>query len=214
MAFWATETGQEIIVLVVDKLFIGAILFLFWHLYKKKTESEQRAQQRRDALEEKIADLKTEKHKTEINERIVFLEQQLERFYWPISLCMKNDDAVWDRVPSLYDGDSLLPTKAGQVVEEQFLIPNHEKAVGIVESNFHLISENEELTQKLVAYIRHVAVFKSLRVSGSDLNPIDVDEPFPEGMAELIEQEIKRKAAKLEELRTERWELSAPPEPG
>lgn len=67
----------------------------------------------------------------------------------------------------------------------------------IIENNFHLISSNEILIQELVKYIRHVAVFKSLRLSEAKLNPIDVGEPFPPNIANLVSNETENKINSL-----------------
>ncbi len=201
--------GEELGLLVIDKVIIAGLAFYLWHLYQKKQDKEKEEIRRRRDLEEQIKQLHRDKFETELSERIALLEQQLERFYWPLFLYMKNDDAVWQRVPSLYDDGSQLPTEAGLSVEKEFLLPNHEKAVKVIEENFHLIGENEPLIQELLKYIRHVAVFKSLRLSGVELNPIDVDEPFPPGLSGLIEVETSKKREELEVLRKQRWKVSA-----
>ena len=199
--------GEELSLLVIDKIIIAGIAFYLWHLYQKNQEKEKEQVKKRKDLEDQIRQLSEDRRETELRERITLLEQQLDRFYWPISLYMKNDDAVWQRVPSLHEDGTQLPTEAGSSVEKEFLLPNHEKAVKVIEENFHLIGENEALIQELLKYIRHVAVFKSLRLSRSDLNPIDVDEPFPTRLVELVETEIKNKREELDDLRTQRWRI-------
>ena len=203
VGFW-----QHFFLLVFDKVIIGGIAFYLWHLYRKSREREGDEKEIRRKLEEQNAELIKEKRETELNERINFLEQQLDRFYWPMSLCMKNDDAVWKKVPLLYHGDRPLPTEAGKIVEQEFLIPNHGKAVCIIEKNFHLIGDNETLIKELVKYIRHVAVFKSLRLAGSEQNPIDVDEPFPAELVRILDNETQRKVSELEVLRKDRWKAN------
>ena len=200
---------ENLYLLLIDKVIIAGIAFFLWHLYSKNQGARREEVEKRKDLEEQIEQIKKQKHETEIREKIDLLELQLERFYWPISLFMKNDDAVWHRVPSLYDDGTQLPTKAGASVEEYFLLPNHDKAVKVIEDNFHLIGSNEDLIQELIKYIRHVAVFKSLRLSGAKENPIDVGEPFPKGLVKLIEIETNRKMEELEVLRDKRWKSIA-----
>ena len=134
------EFIKKLALLVIDKVIIAGIAFYLWHLYTKSQEAKKEEAEKRKELENQLRRIKKEKDKTELNEKIILLEQQLEKFYWPISLCMKNDDAVWQRVPSLYDDGNQLPTESGAVVEKEFLLPNHEKAVKVIEDNFHLIS--------------------------------------------------------------------------
>jgi len=71
-----------------------------------------------------------------------------------------------------------------------------------------LIGDNETLIQEIVKYIRHVAVFKLLGLSEAELNPIDVDEPLPPGLGDLIETETSMEGGELEALRKQRWKIS------
>lgn len=117
------EFLENLALLLIDKVIIAGIAFYVWHLYNKNREVKKDEAQKRKELETKLYNIEKERKQTELNERIFLLEQQLEKFYWPISLCMKNDDAVWRRVPSLYDDGTQLPTEAGSLVEKEFLIP-------------------------------------------------------------------------------------------
>lgn len=196
---------DNIILLIVDKVIIAGIAFYLWHLYSNRKKEIEKEEEKIKLLELRIEEEKKDKKNTELHEKILLLEDQLKFFYWPLSICLKNDSAVWQRVPSLYDDENQLPTDAGEIVERDFLIPNHEKAVSIIEENFHLVGENDKLIKLLVKYIRHVAVFKSLRLSQATVNPIDVNEPFPTKIIELIENETKRKNLEIQTLKQERW---------
>jgi hypothetical protein len=51
------------------------------------------------------------------------------------------------------------------------------------------------------AYIRHVAVYKALRVAGTyNLNPIDVGQPLPHGFIPRIEMRLKQLQAEFDDL--------------
>jgi len=63
-----------------------------------------------------------------IDGQIALLEQRLESFLWPLTLYLGIDSALWRKIPSLTDGVHVLPSKAGQLVETQLLLPNHFRA--------------------------------------------------------------------------------------
>jgi len=192
---------EELFLLLIDKIVIAGIAFYIWHVYSKRKEAERRELDKITLLEKEKKELFEDKIKNEFDMKIQVVETQIDKLYWPLHLCMKKDDAVWQRVPSLYDGETLLPTKMGAYVEEEFILPNHEKAVKVIEDNFHLVADDPILNDVFIKYITHVAVFRSLRLSKSKENPIDVDEPFPENLPELIELGLNEKRKELKNLK-------------
>ena len=66
-----------------------------------------------------------------------------------------------------------------------YLLPNHLDAVKIIETKVHLVQDNE-LIDMLQRYIKHVAVYSALRSSNAAFNPIDIGEPYPEGLPERL----------------------------
>lgn len=196
--------NQELTILVIDKVLIAGIAGLIWYAYSRRQQALDRAQQRADTAEQQARDLQRDSTLRIIDDRIAFLERRLEHFLWPLMLCMRKDDAIWQRVPGLYADGSQLPTEAGALVESTVLLPNHKHAVEIIEQNFHLVATEDSLIGPMVQYIRHVAVFCSLREAGSDLNPIDVNEPFPSGFSELLQDHLDRSRQELADLKQRR----------
>ena len=198
------QLRDELILLLVDKVLLALLAGLVWHFYRRWQQRLERERDRADRLEQEIRDLKSASALKEVDQRIQFLENSLNEFYWPLVLCLRKDDAVWQRVPALYEDGTKLPTKAGIEIESQFLIPNHEKAIVIIESGFRYVAGDETLTESLLHYIRHVTVFKSLRSTGAELNPIDVDEPFPVDLADQLQANMASSRSELILLRKTR----------
>ncbi len=102
-----------------------------------------------------------------------------------------------------------MPTIAGALVESRILIPNHSRAVEIIEQNFHLVATEKSLVESMVKYIRHVAVFRSLREAGLNMNPIDVNEPFPSEFPEKLHEHLELSMRELSDLKKRRAEHAA-----
>ena len=112
--------------------------------------------------------------------RIDLLERQLSRFYWPLYFHLQKDNAVWSRLRDRALGKDDLREQVARQIEKDFILPNHEETVQVIESNIHLTGANEELLRQLLAYIRHVAVYNAMRSSGDYTHdPISLGEPWP-----------------------------------
>ncbi|NMG72895.1 hypothetical protein [Parazoarcus communis] len=200
--------NEELILLVVDKGIIAGIAALVWFAYSQSQKALDRAQSRIDAAEQESRDLKRDSALRSIDARIAFLERRLESFLWPLTLCMRKDDAIWQRVPGLYEDGTQLPTKSGAIVELSVLLPNHNRAVEVIEQNFHLVATESSLVGPMIQYIRHVAVFRSLREAGLKLNPIDVNEPFPTEFPEKLQEHLEQSIQELSDLKQRRAEYA------
>lgn len=198
--------AEELKLLIVDKILIAGIAGFIWYVYSQRQKTLDRAQERADAAEQEARNLKRESTLRIIDDRIAFLERRLEHFLWPLVLCMRKDDAIWQRVPGLYSDGSQLPTEAGVLVESTVLLPNHKRAVEIIEQNFHLVATEDSLIGPMIQYIRHVAVFRSLREAKSNLNPTDVKEPFPSDFSVILQEHLDRSRQELAELKQRRAE--------
>ena len=192
-------------------MILGGLAFLFWRSYTQKREKEREQQQEIRDLKEHQRVLILQKSENEINAHIYKIEEQLKNFFWPIQLALKTDDVIWKKVPTLYNDESQLPTETGKLVEHNILIPNHINAVEIIQNNFHLIGDDSLLVSVLLKYIRHVAVFRALRLSGTELNPIEVKEPFPNELNQIIKKRLKSKQQALKKLKQNLWEMKGRP---
>jgi hypothetical protein len=200
--------NEELILLVVDKGLIAGIAALVWFAFSQRQKIQDRAQLRIDAAEQESRSLKRDSALRSIDARIAFLERRLENLLWPLTLCMRKDDAIWQRIPGLYEDGTQLPTKAGALVELGVLLPNHNRAVEVIEQNFHLVATESSLIGPMIQYIRHVAVFRSLREAGFKLNPIDVNEPFPTEFPERLQGYLEQSMQELSDLKQRRAEYA------
>ncbi|MEG4964993.1 MULTISPECIES: hypothetical protein [unclassified Microcoleus] len=75
---------------------------------------------------------------------------------------------------------NVLPESASEAIEKEFILKNHQEIVEIIESKIHLAensNDSKELINELLKYIKHVAIYKTIR-SIKELqrfNPIDLN---------------------------------------
>lgn len=195
------EFTQKVFITLLDKgvLALVALIFGFW--INKRLEIHRADQQRILALERDKAVLENELNKQKHTLRIQFKEKQLSSFYWPVFLRFQKDSAMWTAIPQLSKGSKVLPDDLAREIELSFLIKNHEEIVSIIEANVYLAQADDKLLDDLVAYIKHVAVYKSLRgAKNYDLNPIDLGDPFPKNLIKRIEERLRLLQAEYDKL--------------
>lgn len=209
--------SDKIIELVIDKVLLGGIVLAagYWlnkrfEIFKNETnekyhqrqliaELENQQKQHISALEDQIAIAR-------YNAELEFIERQISEFYWPIYLRLEKDNVMWKRIKSLSSEKNVLPESASEAIEKEFILKNHQEIVEIIESKIHLAensSNSKELINELLKYIKHVAVYKTIR-SIKELqifNPIDLNEPFPEKIHPLIENNFRELQNRYEHLK-------------
>jgi hypothetical protein len=124
------------------------------------------------------------------NKKIEFIEKQLSDFYIPLYAHLQKDNAVWEKILGKYIKEENLERRVAIEIEKGFILPNHEEAVRIIESRYHLARADKTLTDELFAYVKHVAVYMAIRKSTFDVDPIVLDEPFPKKLFPLIEGKV------------------------
>jgi hypothetical protein len=119
--------------------------------------------------------------------RIDFLERrQLKEFYWPLCVHFQKNDAVWEFLKRAYYSDDALENRVSTELMKVFFLPNHEEISRIIEANVYLAQADEMFMQLIRKFLRHVAIYKAMRSSDLDLDPIAVGEPWPEGLSEAV----------------------------
>jgi hypothetical protein len=172
---------NEIIKILLDKLAIGILLLLAGFLINKSLEKFR-------ATRALMNDLDKQRFATQLQ----LIERQLSEFYWPIYLRLQKDNVVWRRILDKKKENNDPLQKIGVEIEANFILPNHDEIVKIIETKIHLARLDEELLQPLLAYIKHVAVYKAARAAGhSDLFPIHFQEPWPAIFFPTIEKRTK-----------------------
>jgi hypothetical protein len=209
--------SDKIIELVIDKFLLGGIVLAagYWlnkrfEIFKNETnekyhqrqliaELENQQKQHISALEDQIAIAR-------YNAELEFIERQISEFYWPIYLRLEKNNVMWKRIKSLSSEKNVLPESASEAIEKEFILKNHQEIVEIIESKIHLAENSpnsKELINELLKYIKHVAVYRTIR-SIKELeifNPIDLNEPFPEKIHPLIENNFRELQNRYEHLK-------------
>jgi hypothetical protein len=184
---------EQLIITIIDKAAIGLLLFLAGVLANRLLEK----------LKSRYA-LENELKKQRASTRLQFMSQQLSQFYWPLYLRLQKDNVVWERILDKKQGHDELRRRVGEQIEAGYILPNHDEIVRLVESHIHLARGDDELLTALVRYMRHVAVYKALRASGShDLDPIHLQEPWPAELFPLVEHRTKEIQKEFDDLVSE-----------
>ena len=124
-----------------------------------------------------------------LSKKVELLEKQLSEFYWPVYLRLQKDNAVWVKLLDRSREDDSLAKKIGKTVEELVILPNHQEIVTIIESKAHLAQPDAKMSELLRQYLRHIAVYQSIRAAGCyDRDPVAFGEPWPVELFPLIEQ--------------------------
>src|SRR5262245_53220261 len=127
----------------------------------------------------------------------------LEQFFQPISNRLKKDTAIWEGIKRDKDSRESLEYKMAFELEMKQIIPNHKEIVSIIEKWRHLVDEDEELSDVLDQYLRHISAFIAIRDAGEDWKyPELLGHPWPDKLIPVIE-------ARMENLRKERKQLES-----
>lgn len=134
--------------------------------------------------------------------RATQLERRLSQFYWPIYLRLQRDNLIWREILPRFDRraneDKL---KLAHQIDEGVLLQNHLEILKIIEENIHLADLDSELESSLMAYVRHVDVFRSLRALGiNKKDPIAFGEPYPKEFFNALEARLQRYQAEYDAL--------------
>ncbi len=132
-------------------------------------------------------------HETEVwRIRVAELEKRLSQFLWPIYLRLQRDNVVWRRILDREHKDDADRSKLAYQIESDVLLPNHTEILTIIERNMHLAGRDQELEKELLAYVRHVDVYRALRKAGiTNKDPIAFEEPWPKGLFFAIESRLE-----------------------
>jgi hypothetical protein len=196
-----TSFHQQLLLTLLDKGALALIALLLGYWISRRLEDYRNAQKKMSDLERDKVVLQNEIEKNKRTREIEFREKQLSSFYWPVYFRFVKDSALWRIIPQLSDTATRIPDRIGREIELNYLIKNQEEIVSLIESNIYLAGADEELAEGFAAYIRHVAVYRALRATNTyDLNPIDVGEPFPDGIIPAIEGRLKKLQSDYERL--------------
>lgn len=139
-----------------------------------------------------------------ISRRLEKIEEKLNKFYKPIVSRLKKDDNLWRLSSKLSSSSEALPLDASENFEEKYILPNHREVVQILNDFSYLKLDDPVLEEEIGKYIRHVAVFETIRSTESmkHLNPIDLNLPYPKYFKALLEDHIENLETQLGNLKS------------
>lgn len=125
--------------------------------------------------------------------RVTELEKRLSQFYWPVYIRLQRDNVVWQKI---LDRENQSDTERQQLafqIEQGVLLPNHAEIVKIIESNIHLAALDKEFEAQVLAYLRHIDVYRSIRTVGiQDKDPVYFGEPYPKEFFHTLEKRLMK----------------------
>lgn len=125
-------------------------------------------------------------------ERLQTANLLLTEFFRPVQMRLQRDSVNWRRILDLAEPEGSLRRRIAESVERDYLLPNHDEIVAIVERWRYLLVADEALTEVLNAYIHHVVIYKAIRASGDKTQfPEDVGAPWPKPFAPLIDERTR-----------------------
>jgi hypothetical protein len=167
----------NLIEIIVEKGLLALIIAIAGYWISKYLEiSKQKI-----TLQNKIRETNRDKIYT-------IVEKQLSNFYYPIYFRLQKDNALWKLSSQLYGERSTMPQETNDIIEREYILKNHNEVLSIIENNIHFIEMDSQFQESINAYIKHVAVYDTIRKvhSTNKLNPIDFDAPYPKSFIEMI----------------------------
>ena len=100
----------------------------------------------------------------------------------------------WRLSPQLNQDNQALPKEANEIIENEYILKNHQEIVEIIENKAHLIEINDELQEQINLYLKHIAVYDTIRKVDvlKKFNPIDFEAPFPKKFYLTVEDRIRK----------------------
>jgi hypothetical protein len=178
MIYDATMT-KDLIKIIADKLAIGLLVLFSGYMLNRGIEKYKAAQA-----------LKSEISKQRFSASLQRIERQLSEFYWPMYLRLQKDNTVWRRLLDKGQEEDDPLRRIGSRIEIDFILPNHNELVKIIETKIHLAEPSAALQAALLSYIDHVAVYNAAIAAGcTDLHGSQREllTPWPRELFPLIE---------------------------
>jgi hypothetical protein len=106
-------------------------------------------------------------------------------------LRLQKDNTVWRRLLDKGKEEDNPLRRIGSRIEIDFILPNHNELVKIIETKIHLAEPDAALQAALLSYIDHVAVYNAAIAAGfTDLHGSQREllTPWPRDLFPLIEE--------------------------
>ena len=132
--------------------------------------------------------------------RVMFLERQLEEFFWPLYIRLQHDNVVWQKILDRQSDDQELAAVAHEI-ETKTIITNHAAIVELIRAKIHLAAGDENLETELLSYLRHVSLYQAIR--GANIwnrDPLQFGEPYPANLFKVVELRTRELQVEYEKL--------------
>src|SRR5262249_1797107 len=125
----------------------------------------------------------------------------LAEFFRPLQVRLQRDNLSWTRILGVRGAEGSGERRLAESIERDYILPNHDEMVSIIERGRHLVAADQELGPLLDAYLRHVVIYKALRAAGDRSGfPLEAGSPWPEQFGPLIERRVAALETEQEEL--------------
>jgi serine/threonine protein kinase len=125
-------------------------------------------------------------------ERLKTIETLLSEFFRPTHLRLQRDNINWRRILDVGHDEGSIQRRVAERIERDYILPNHDEIIAIIERGRHLIEPDVELLRVVDDYIRHVVVYKALRSSGDKTTfPLQIGAPWPQMFFPFVEARIQ-----------------------
>ena len=186
--------NDELIVIIVEKGLLALIIAITGYWISKYLEINKQ----RIILQNKIKETNRDKIYS-------IVEKQLSNFYYPVYFRLQKDNALWKLSPQLAGKEVALPQETNDIIERDYILKNHNEILSIIENNIHLIEIDSQLQESINDYLKHIAVYDTIRKVPltNKLNPIDFGAPYPKSFIEIIKERMAILQKKNNELLSE-----------
>lgn len=124
-------------------------------------------------------------------DRIEENRRLLSEFFRPLQVRLLRDKINWRRILDLEEPEGSIRRRVAEQVEQDYILPNHQETVALIERYRHLVESDAELIKTLDAFVHHVVVYRAIRSSGDKVTlPIDLGAPWPQLLLPLVELRI------------------------
>lgn len=194
--------NEEIIKILIEKGLLAIVAAFLGYWINRSFEKFKNNEAALLELKKQNLSLQNTLIQDKRDRKLKHIETQLKEFFYPIYYRLQKDDALWRLSPQLSNKEGALPVEANDLIEKKYILKNHQEIVSIIESKSSLIEEDSEFQEQIREYIKHVAIYETIRSVDSlkHLNPIHFQSHYPKQFKVLVENKIKVLKTEYEQL--------------
>ena len=179
--------NQELALLLIDKLVIGALILLAGFLLNRILKRGELKQALENELQKLRQSFSNDLGKLGKSKTLEYAERQLSEFYWPLYV-------RWFTLNSLRKmrkKQGVAENRVKGIANQEVAIQN--EMVGIIHRGIHLMEDNNSLFEDLRRFASYAASFQAeLETVIRDGEPEDLSELWPVGLRQNLVDESYR----------------------